>query len=178
MATKNAPSADQCNDDLAGDVSKLADEINLLRIAIDELREELVWAVRNGRTASTSAPRDRHIASLPLDPTADDFADRVNTVDADKVAELRQDVQDSDSPLTASPVAVEELEQIPYCCDQPKLIWTGDHEYPSVVCDNCNFLVADGGEVLSYIDPETLKTNDKPQESQGTFGWCEDSDVK
>ena len=49
--------------------------------ASDEIREDLQWAVRNG-ALPVELPDPFRLTSMPLDPTAEDFHERVNAVSA------------------------------------------------------------------------------------------------
>jgi hypothetical protein len=52
---------------------ELRDEIHVLRIALDELREEVQWANRNGDRSGQRLPRPFVLTSMPLDPTAENW---------------------------------------------------------------------------------------------------------
>lgn len=58
---------------LADAVDSLVEEIHLLAQSLDDLREEFSWAIRND---PLRAPY--RLTSMPLDPTAPDFAERLN----------------------------------------------------------------------------------------------------
>ena len=75
--------------ELASAVRELTQEVAVLRMAIDELREEVQWNNHNSRTEIRPLI-ERRIQSCSLDPTARDF--EVNTVDAATVERLRADV--------------------------------------------------------------------------------------
>ncbi len=76
--------ADACQE-LGDQVQQLREEIHVLWQAIDEFRDCLEHALRN----SSSPPAPLHVWSLPLDPTADDFGQRVNGVPVEQVDVLR-----------------------------------------------------------------------------------------
>ena len=74
-------------------VQTLAEELKVLRIAVDELHEELQWANRNVHRDDGNEDRPlggRRIHSFSLDPTSPDFA--VNTVDDVTVKKLRSEL--------------------------------------------------------------------------------------
>ena len=75
--------------ELADAVQMLAEELKVLRLVVDELREELQWANQNYHDDSPwlAGPR---IQSCSLDPTCSDFA--VNTVDEATVEQLRSEL--------------------------------------------------------------------------------------
>lgn len=52
---------------------ELRDEIHVLRIALDELREEVQWANRNGHGGGQGLPKPFVLTSMPLDPTAENW---------------------------------------------------------------------------------------------------------
>ena len=72
---------DDLLDNLAIEVSDLKDEIKVFRTVMDEIREDLEWLVRNLRIADV--PRPIQLTSMPVDPCADDFHERVNAVSRD-----------------------------------------------------------------------------------------------
>jgi hypothetical protein len=63
---------------LTSEVGRLADEVRVLRDAIDDLRIELEYVTQNREPP----PAPFQLTSMPLDPTAPDFHDRVNAVKA------------------------------------------------------------------------------------------------
>lgn len=70
---------DETVEQLRQDVQGLRDEVQVLRNAIDELREIFEYAVQNGLPIRSSLDgHARRITSMPIDPTAPDFAMRVN----------------------------------------------------------------------------------------------------
>lgn len=75
---------------LADVVQSLAEELKVLRIAVDELREELQWANHNVHRDEGNDEHfrgSRRIHSVSLDPTSADFA--VNSVSEETVEQLR-----------------------------------------------------------------------------------------
>jgi len=72
--------------DLTQAVISLSEQVRVLRQAVDEIGDELGWAIRN-RVVFVE-PIDataRRIRSMPLDPTAPDFHERVNAIDPDRI---------------------------------------------------------------------------------------------
>lgn len=77
--------------DLSDAVSELTDEISslreharVLRQAVDEIGDELGWAIKNRvMFVEPIEQTARRITSLPLDPAADDFHERVNQLCAE-----------------------------------------------------------------------------------------------
>lgn len=64
--------------ELTEEVRQLKEEVRILRDVLGEIHEELQWAVRNALLPSAAASPLRRIVSMPLDPTAPDFAARLN----------------------------------------------------------------------------------------------------
>jgi hypothetical protein len=83
---KTSPPAES---DLGEAVTLLAEELKVLRIVIDELREELQWKNQN-RDTDFSLLTSRPIHSCSLDPTSRDFA--VNSVSQETVERLRTEL--------------------------------------------------------------------------------------
>ena len=78
------------NSQLIESIDRLRQEVEVLRIVVDELREELQYLVRNPGEYRVAETIERlRITSLPLDPAAEDFERRVNTVPQETIAELR-----------------------------------------------------------------------------------------
>ena len=76
--------------ELTESIDRLRQEVEVLRIVVDELREELQYLVRNpGENHVAKSIERLRVTSLPLDPAADDFEERVNAVPEKTVAELR-----------------------------------------------------------------------------------------
>jgi hypothetical protein len=88
---KTSPSAES---DLGEAVTLLTEELKVLRIVIDELREELQWKNQN-RDTDSSLLSGRPIHSCSLDPTSRDFA--VNSVPQEAVERLRTELTPSHS---------------------------------------------------------------------------------
>jgi hypothetical protein len=68
QTTCTAESADDRLDRLTEVVDRLADEVHVLREAIDDARAEFEYAVRN-TVLHCRAPDIVHISSMPKDPT-------------------------------------------------------------------------------------------------------------
>ena len=66
------------DDDLIDALENVAAQLGLIRQVLDEIFTELQWANQNPRDADDSARAIRRITSMPLDPTAPDWADRLN----------------------------------------------------------------------------------------------------
>lgn len=70
-------------------VETVSAQIELLRIVLDELREEFAWAVRNDRFRSP--PHIVHVTSMAADPCASDWAERLNRVSPAELAAMREE---------------------------------------------------------------------------------------
>ena len=68
-------------------IKLLTDEVRLLRIVIDELREEVQYGNHNAESVPLPS---RRIQSCSLDPASRDFA--VNTVDEATIENLRSEL--------------------------------------------------------------------------------------
>jgi hypothetical protein len=98
------------DEDLAEAVNRLADEVQLLRMAVDEYHEDLMWAVLNDKFTAPCPPRDRRIVSIPADPAAEDFAQRVNCAKPSDVEEAQEPHTIVETP--AKPVGLSEPTQV------------------------------------------------------------------
>ena len=110
-------------------VVQLSEEVRVLRQAVDELRDDVVWAARQVLAAGyevSEQPPPR-----PVDPLAPD-AD----CQPDRTAVQRETV--SESPA--------------YCCESPCLLWRGVADAPGIVCGCCGFVVAEEGNIAIWRD--------------------------
>lgn len=112
---------------LAISVTQLTEEVRILRMAIDELRDDVVWAARQVLTTGYQ------VSGKPPPPPRDPLAP-----DADYVLPRTQVAEVSDELL--------------YCCDSPALAWHGPTDAPGIACTNCGYLVADEGSVVIWRD--------------------------
>ena len=76
---RETANAEDNGQELLDALGKLVDEVHVLREAVDELREEVQYGVRNLLDPEGTMDRPRRITSMPSDPAAPDFAARVNT---------------------------------------------------------------------------------------------------
>ena len=84
-------------------IASLGEEIRILRQVLDEIREELSWAINNAQDLPDSIgamSAYRRIASMSADPTARDF--QVNTVDVATVSKLREEATQEASPRAST----------------------------------------------------------------------------
>lgn len=87
MAKSRKAAASETRDELAEVVEALTAEVRVLRQAVDELREEIQYATRNLIDRPVPPLPHRRIVSMPLDPLADDFGERLNAVTPDDLPE-------------------------------------------------------------------------------------------
>jgi hypothetical protein len=73
----DSPVTTQAIDNLALSVTEAADQIAVLRDAIDELRDNFTWAVQNKRLSAGVCPVLKRMAA---DPSATDWTDRLEIV--------------------------------------------------------------------------------------------------
>lgn len=59
-------------------------------------------------------------------------------------------------------------EILSYCCQTPRLVWSGDSDCPGVVCRSCGFVVAENGGLIVRTEEE-IKEERKPRNSQGSL---------
>jgi hypothetical protein len=78
-------------DSIAAALDRLREELAVVRQVLDEIQQELEWANRNSPDREQVAATYRRITSMPLDPCAPDWAERVNQYSA---ADLPADVRD------------------------------------------------------------------------------------
>lgn len=145
----NEPRSD-ATDDIAGAVRDLAEEVRVLRQAVDELREEVQYGVRNLLGQPSPARNDR---TSPRSVRADavQFGEAIRRLGDDVEEGLSQDGS-ARVEAEAFAKATEGVEELVYCCDQPKLTWYGDPERPGIACENCGFPVAHEGDILCWAD--------------------------
>jgi len=146
-------------------VHSLADQVEGLRNVLDELRSQLVLAIRNGRLSDPSSSWLVRLKSMPADPTGD-WSNRVGV----ESIEVPTSVRNADQPH--------------FCCTNPQLGWFGDPGFPSIECANCGYLVADDGQLVLYSAPdqndEKLDAHvddvaKKRDDSQRSFPWDQET---
>ena len=81
-------------------MQRLQETMEVLIGSIDEFREDLVHTLRN---LPDQLPPPVHIHSLPLDPTATDFGERINVIPQEVMARLREEaVRGEATPAVAA----------------------------------------------------------------------------
>lgn len=66
--------------ELTDAVLSLTDQVRMLRLAVDEIEQELGWAIRTRVLDNFPTSPPTRITSLPLDPLCEDFHRHVNAV--------------------------------------------------------------------------------------------------
>ena len=69
-------------------MQRLQETMEVLIGSIDEFRDDFVHTLRN---LPDQLPPPAHIHSLPLDPTAADFGERINVIPQEVMARLREE---------------------------------------------------------------------------------------
>lgn len=85
-------------------LERIAEELGAIGETMDRIRDDLGWALNN--EAFRSPPPLCPLTSMPKDPLADDFGERLNAVSPDDVP---ADVQDADASSPTSPTRQGEL---------------------------------------------------------------------
>lgn len=68
------------SDAIVDALDRLREELCVLRDVLDDVRGELQWANQNRGDSAVPVWSARRITSMPLDPTASDWAERLNRV--------------------------------------------------------------------------------------------------
>jgi hypothetical protein len=140
---------------LTASLDEVQDELAGIRRVVDEIQGDLEWVTRNPRADEWRPIQP--ITSIPFNPLAADWAERVNRFTAADIPQAESLAE----PATASTAAGDgpaedddDAEQLVFCCDSPALIWTGHPDYPGVGCANCGYMVADCGSVVMSPPPD------------------------
>jgi hypothetical protein len=145
---------DEAIDSLTAALEDVRDDLTDIRRVVDDIHGDMEWATRNRQTDEWRPIQS--ITSMPLDPLAADWAERLNRFTAADILQPRSLA----APVTASTAADrpaednDDAEQLVFCCESPHLIWTGHPDYPGVGCANCGYVVADCGSVVMSPPPE------------------------
>jgi hypothetical protein len=83
------PVANDAHDTLADEVRQLREEVRVVWEAVDELRESMEHALRN---PPEPPPPPFRLTSMAADPTAEDFAERLNAIPLEQIEALRREV--------------------------------------------------------------------------------------
>lgn len=140
------------DEDIAGAIRDLAEEVRVLRQAVDELREEVQYGVRN-LVGQPVPPRTPAPTPATVQVDAEQFGKAIQRL-GDGVPERlsRRETVHVEAETLAE--AMEGVEELVYCCAQPKLVWYGDPDRPGIACENCGFPVAHEGDILCWHKPE------------------------
>lgn len=145
--------------DLAIAVEQLTEETRLLRQALDELRDDVVWAARQVVATGYQGPGTP--APDPRDPLAPDMFP--------SVAVPRRDAPTAAARAGDQP---DESAESPYCCDRPRLAWHGDPDAPGVACETCGYVIAENGSVVIWRaddDEPAGEDSRQPEPRQGNL---------
>ncbi len=96
--------------DLQDSVESLSQEVQVLRNILDEIREDLSWALRNGHPIPKNNTQHSVLKKMGLDPCAEDWQDRleiVNGTEAEKEV-INNSIQ---TAQTDKPVELNETEE-------------------------------------------------------------------
>jgi len=145
---------------LAEALERLTDEVTTMRQAIDDLREELAWEIRQLREGTPEWKARFHLTSMPVDATLPDFHRRVNAVDSSVFAVPATTLQDLMQRLT-SEVSSSRLAADDWVEDQeftPGEVVEIDAairdwfaEYLVIVKREADWFLADDGEGWFYV---------------------------
>jgi len=104
MAKSRKAAASEPRDELAEVVEALTAEVRVLRNAVDELREEIQYATNNLPDRREPPLPHRRIVSMPLDPLAEDFGERINAVSPDDLPDAEPEPESPpQSPTSPRP---------------------------------------------------------------------------
>ena len=92
-------------DELKEAIDRVGDELSVLRDVLDEIRELLGWAINNPDRFCCTSPFVP-LTSMPRDPLAPDFGERINRLSA---KDLPQEEQVADSPSLKVPSGQRDL---------------------------------------------------------------------
>ena len=162
----------------------------MLRETLDEIRQDIDYVIRNGKLGCRYLPPGFRLTSMPTDPTAEDFAKRVNALTpADLPPEKQSENEEQDVEVSDRPPPVLSTRQfhhdveappaIPFCCAKPELEWIGDHDQPEIICARCGEIVAVPADAsrsrreLVYDDVSPTPTSDAdPATNEADFYCC------
>ena len=140
-------------DTLTGEVARLADEIRVLRDAVDELREKIWYGILNDKFPACAAPSP-HDASTASCDACDSLETAVRSQIRSEMAQLTDTLNDFSLDLQFVLREARSPDQPRLCCKNPQLAWEGDLENAAVTCRSCGFVLADDGQLVDWNDPE------------------------
>lgn len=144
--------------DLAVAVEQLTEEVRLLRTAVDELRDDAIWAARQALAVGDSlVPGHLRRQYDPLVPDSSDSETEEPTVPP---------------PMDHAMDHADEDAESSYCCERPMLAWNGDPDVPGVACENCGYVVVENGSVIiwrEYDDESADATPKQAEQRQGNL---------
>jgi hypothetical protein len=150
---------------LTEQLDSVGQELAGIRETLDTIRDDIAWWLKNQRREQWLPVQP--ITSMPVDPAAPDWADRLNRFTAADLSNGIQQNQPDSHSASAAPVPVEDGidDESQFCCDGPDLQWMGNPELPGVACQNCGYIVADCGSVVMQPSPQA-DPEPEPKEQQ------------
>lgn len=145
------------------------EELSAIRETLDRIREDIDWSLKNQRREQWLPVQ--LITSMPADPLAPDWAERLNRFTAadlpDSTASKHEPPQrhldTSDTPASALD------DETQFCCEAPDLQWTGHPQSPGVACQNCGYIVADCGSVVMQPSAQADPDPEPKEEQRNLF---------
>lgn len=130
------------------------DELSAIREALDAIRDDVAWWLNNHRREHWLPVQP--ITSMPVDPLAPDWAERLNKFTAaDLPGNAHANRAAEHETPKRPPSAAEGIDNgTQFCCDAPDLQWTGNPHVPGVACMHCGYIIADCGSVVMQPSPE------------------------
>jgi hypothetical protein len=162
-------SREPTNDDAADRVIVKIDgleELSAIREALDGIRQNIDWWMSNHHRDQWLPVKS--ITSMPIDPLATDWAERLNTFTSDDLPKNSSSKQRT--PLSAPQHGANATDGIDdearFCCEAPDLQWTGDPDFPGIACANCGYTAVDCGSVVMSPAPADPGSHASPVPSR------------
>ena len=90
---------------IADAMEKLAGEVEILRGVIDRLQDDLAWALNNDRFQRENYQREpvrpMQLISMPLDPRAPDWNERINRIRPEDLTDEDETTGDTSDALAS-----------------------------------------------------------------------------
>lgn len=138
------------------------EELSAIREALDGIRRNIDWWLSNHRRDQWLPVKP--ITSMPVDPLATNWAERLNTFTADDLQKNSSSTQRT--PRSAPQHAATTTDGIDdeplFCCESPNLQWTGDPDFPGIACANCGYTAVDCGSVVMSPAPADPSSDAPP----------------
>lgn len=160
MSRRKDDEEDDRGSELAEVIERLNEEVTTLRQAVDDLREELTWEIRQLREGTPEWKARFNLTSMPVDPASPDFHQRVNAVDSTIFAAPAGTLNDLMQRLTSEGAAsrlaagdwLEDQDFTPgEVVEIDSVIMDWFAEYLVVVKREADWFLADDGEGWLYV---------------------------